>query len=68
MRLAISAIVNAGAAEVKTAVSFRTGVYEPDFYALATDSTIILPWDREVLVNGELMPNPMYAGVLGKSS
>src|SRR3954449_4826045 len=58
MRLAVGAIVNAGAAEVRTAVSFRTGAYEPDFYALATDSTIILPWDREVLVNGELVPNP----------
>jgi hypoxanthine phosphoribosyltransferase len=68
MRLAVSAIVNAGAGEVRTAVSFRTGVYEPDFHALATDSTIILPWDREVLVNGELVPNPMYAGVFGKSS
>src|SRR5689334_24525766 len=67
MRLAVSAIVNAGAAEVRTAVSFRTGAYEPDFHALATDSTIILPWDREVLVNGELIPNPMYAGVLGKN-
>src|SRR3954465_6132519 len=54
MRLAVSAIVNAGATEVRTAVSFRTGAYEPDFHALATESTIILPWDREVLVNGEL--------------
>src|SRR5689334_23575822 len=67
MRLAVAAIVNAGAATVRTAVSFRTGAYEPDFHALATDSTIILPWDREVLVNGELIPNPMYAGVLGKN-
>jgi hypoxanthine phosphoribosyltransferase len=66
MRLAVSAIVNAGATEVQTAVSFRTGSYEPDFHALATDSTIILPWDREVLVNGELVPNPMYASVLGR--
>jgi uncharacterized protein len=67
MRLAVSAIVNAGAAEVRTAVSFRTGAYEPDFHALATESTIILPWDREVLVNGELVPNPTYSGVLGKT-
>jgi hypoxanthine phosphoribosyltransferase len=68
MRLAVAAIVNAGATEVQTAVSFRTGVYEPDFHALATDSTIILPWDREVLVNGELLPNPTYASVLGKGA
>lgn len=61
MRLAVAAIVNAGAAEVKTAVSFRTGPYEPDFHALATESTIVLPWDREILVGGELVPNPKYA-------
>lgn len=68
MRLAVSAIVNAGATAVRTAVSFRTGPYEPDFHALATESTIVLPWDREVLVGGELVPNPLYAGVLGKDS
>ena len=60
MRLAVSSLVNAGASEVRTAVSFRTGVYEPDYHALATDSTIILPWDREVLVDGDLVPNPLY--------
>jgi len=66
LRLAIGAIVNAGAAEVRSAVGFRTGPYEPDFAALATESTIVLPWDREVLVDGELVPNPIYAGHLGK--
>ncbi len=60
MRLAISALVNAGASDVRTAVSFRTGTYEPDFHALATESTIILPWDREVLINGDLVANPLY--------
>lgn len=60
MRLAVAAIVNAGAAEVRTAVSFKTGSYEPDFHALATESTIVLPWDREVLADGELVPNPKY--------
>jgi hypoxanthine phosphoribosyltransferase len=63
MRLAVAAIVNAGAAQVRTAVSFKTGAFEPDFHALATESTIVLPWDREVLVDGELVPNPMYEGV-----
>ena len=67
MRLAIAAIVNAGAAEVRTAVSFKTGPYATDYHALATESTIILPWDREVLVGGELVPNPTYAGVLGRA-
>src|SRR5512133_425107 len=48
MRLAISAIVNGGAKEVRTAVAFQTGSFEPDYNALATDSAIVLPWDREV--------------------
>lgn len=60
LRLAVAAIVNAGAAEVRTAVAFVTGSYQPDFHQLATDSTIVLPWDREVLIDGELMPNPLY--------
>jgi hypoxanthine phosphoribosyltransferase len=65
MRLAIGAIVNAGALEVRTAVEFRTGTFEPDFHALATASTIVLPWDREVIIDGELTPNPAYAEALG---
>jgi hypoxanthine phosphoribosyltransferase len=65
MRLAVGAIVNAGAAEVRTAVAFRTGSYEPDFHALATESTIVLPWDREVLFEGELVPNPLYRETIG---
>ena len=64
IRLAVAAMVNAGAAEVRTAVAFQTGPYEPDFHALATESTIVLPWDREVLIDGELLPNPLYAEAL----
>jgi hypoxanthine phosphoribosyltransferase len=66
MRLAVSAVVNAGAREVRTAVAFQTGSYAPDFHAIATQSTVILPWDREVLVNGDLIPNPRYAEALAK--
>lgn len=65
MRLAVSAIQDAGAREVRTAVAFRTGPYEPDFHALATESTIVLPWDREVLFQGELVPNPLYRETIG---
>lgn len=64
LRLAVSAVVNAGAAAVRTAVGVRTGGYAPDFHALATQATIVLPWDREVLVDGELAPNPAYEGML----
>ena len=68
MRRAISAIVNAGAGEVRTAVAFLTGSFEPDYHALATESTIVLPWDREVLFQGELVPNPLYRETLGGSA
>lgn len=61
MRLAIASLVNGGAAEVHTAVVFRTGAYEPDFYVLGTESTIVLPWDREVMLGDQLVPNPLYA-------
>ncbi|MDB4915890.1 MAG: phosphoribosyltransferase [Gemmatimonadetes bacterium] len=65
MRLAVSSIMDGGAREVRTAVAFRTGPYEPDFHAIATDSTIVLPWDREVLFQGELVPNPLYRETIG---
>src|SRR5689334_465208 len=66
VRLAVAAMVNAGASEVRTAVAFQTGSFTPDFHALATESTIILPWDREVLFEGELVPNPLYRETLGE--
>ena len=61
MRLAIASIVNAGATEVRTAVSFKTGSFQPEYFALETESTIVLPWDKEILVDGELSPNPKYS-------
>lgn len=63
LRLAVGSVVNAGASEVKTAVSFRTGGYAPDYHALATQAMIVLPWDKEILVEGQLKPNPKYLGV-----
>lgn len=50
--------------ETKTAVSFKTGDYTPDFYAFATENFIILPWDREIIQNGELVVRPDYVGRL----
>jgi hypoxanthine phosphoribosyltransferase len=64
IKLAVAAVLNAGAAEVRTAVSFKTGEFEPDFHALATESAIVLPWDREVLIDGSLVPNPLYEDAL----
>jgi len=65
IRLAISAVLEAGAAEIQTAVAFQTGPYAPNFHAIATESTIVLPWDREILVKGELRTNPLYSEALG---
>ena len=46
--------------EVKTAVSFKTGAYTPDFHAFETEHLIILPWDREIIHDGELAMRPDY--------
>ena len=61
MKLALAAVRELKPAAVRTAVSFRTGPYEPDFHALETESFIILPWDREIIVNGEIVVRPDYA-------
>lgn len=64
LRLAVGAVVNAGAREVRTAVSIRTGSYAPDYHAFTTQAMIVLPWDRETFVDGELQPNPKYVGLV----
>ncbi len=61
MKLALAAVRELKPAAVKTAVSFRTGDYQPDFYALETGNFVILPWDREVIVGGEIVVRPDYA-------
>jgi uncharacterized protein len=61
MKLGLNAVRELKPAAVKTAVSFRTGEYRPDFYALQTDNFIILPWDREVIIDGEIVMRPDYA-------
>jgi hypoxanthine phosphoribosyltransferase len=66
LKLALATIKDLRPAALKTAVSFKTGAYEPDFYALATESFIILPWDREMIQDGELVMRPDYAARLGK--
>lgn len=61
LKLAVSAVRKLEPVDVRTAVSIKTGGYEPDFYALATESFIILPWDREIIVDGEFVMRPDYA-------
>ena len=64
MRLALNEVRQRFPADVRTAVSFKTSAYEPDFYAMATESFIILPWDREIIVDGEFVMRPEYAAKL----
>ena len=64
LKLALAAVREHRPAAVKTAVSIRTGPYEPDFQAMATESLIVLPWDREVVLDGELVMRPEYAAWL----
>lgn len=64
LKLALSEVLALNPGEVRTAVSIRTGHYEPDFHALETDKLIVLPWDREVLVHGEIVVRPDLASYL----
>ncbi len=63
LRLALAAVRDVSPAEVRTATSLiHVGGYEPDYYALAAEGTVIFPWDREVLdeESGRLVVNPEY--------
>lgn len=64
LKLALSEVKALAPLEVRTAVSFKTGEYTPDYHAFATESFIILPWDREVIQGGELVMRPDYAARL----
>ena len=64
LKLALSEVRALRPAEVRTAVSFKTGEYSPDFHAFETDNFIILPWDREIIQGGEIVMRPDYAARL----
>jgi uncharacterized protein len=64
MKLALNEVRALQPAQVRSAVSFKTGDYTPDFHAFETDNFIILPWDREIIQGGELVMRPDYAARL----
>ena len=64
MRLAASVMKEEGAKEVRTAASFRTGNFSPDYWALQSPDFIILPWDRWIIQGGELVERPDYVAAL----
>jgi hypothetical protein len=65
LRLALAGIRDTGPREVRTATCFtRSQGYRPDYHALATDQTIIFPWDRKIFDEDELVVNPRYEGAV----
>jgi len=64
LKLALNEVRALKPKQVKTAVSFKTGDYAPDYHAFETENFIILPWDREIIHNGELIVRPDYAARL----
>ena len=58
LKLAVHAVKGARPAAVRTAVSFQTGRWQPDFHAFVTEKAIVLPWDREIIEDGELVMRP----------
>ncbi|MGH7555088.1 MAG: phosphoribosyltransferase [Longimicrobiales bacterium] len=66
LRLALNALRQVQPSDLKTATSLvKHGGYRPDFYALETESTVIFPWDRQVVdESGEIVGNPMYEGLV----
>lgn len=59
-KLALNEVRALRPSEVRTAVSFKTGGYTPDFYAFETENLIILPWDREIIEGDQLVMRPDY--------
>src|SRR2546426_3187365 len=60
MKLALAAVRELKPAAVKTAVSFKTGTYKPDFVALEDENFIIPPLDLGVIVKGARLLGPAH--------
>ena len=43
LKLALNEVLQVGPADVRTAVSFTTGAWKPDFHAFETEKAIVLP-------------------------
>jgi uncharacterized protein len=66
LRMALNALRQVQPAELRTATSLvKHGGYRPDFFALETDSTVVFPWDRQVVNEaGEIIVNPVYRDLI----
>lgn len=65
LKLALHEVQATRPADMRTAVSFKTGRWQPDFHAFETEKAIVLPWDREVVEGGELVTRPDLRGWVG---
>jgi uncharacterized protein len=65
MRIALAALRDVVPEEIRTATCFsRPSGYTPDYTALATESLVVFPWDRQIVEDGELVVHPTYRGVV----
>ncbi|MES2124758.1 MAG: phosphoribosyltransferase family protein [Gemmatimonadota bacterium] len=64
IKLALHALGGVRPADIRTAISFKTGPWQPDFHAFETAKAIVLPWDREIVEGGELVTRPDLRGWL----
>ena len=64
VRLGLSLMKEEGAKLVKSAVAIRTGSWKPDYEALVNPAFVILPWDRDVIENGQIVVRPDYEDAL----
>ena len=60
LKLALSVVRKHSPSKVRSAVSFKTGSYEPDFYALGTENEILLPWEHDVIIGGKEVTSKEY--------
>lgn len=68
LRLVIDRARELGAAETRSAVLYAHtwGVDTPDYIGLVSDTLLLNPWDREILVEGEFRFHPEYVGALAE--
>ncbi len=66
LRTAKDELLRLGAAEVHCAVMYAHtwGAETPDYIGIISDELIINPWDREVIKEGQIIPNAEYMQAL----
>ena len=67
IEMAVAELGKHGAREIRTAaLAIHDESVKPDYVMLRTNSLIVWPWDRDVLVQGTWMTNPEYSEEMEK--